>query len=437
MKSNAHIKFFSLRLIYLLLLADVGVLLWLILSHDFTLWLKLAVAGITCLLMWLLWIGVVRPRRMIQIGMELLSAQEANNRLAPVGQPEADRIARLFNTLMDRIHTERLRLREQNFFLGQLIKSSPMGVMILDFDYNITDLNPAFLKLSSLPATSGLIGTNLKDLPGQLGGLLNEMKDGDIRTIRLEDHTILRCYSLSFMECGFRRPFILLESLTEEVIQAQRSAYGKVIRLMAHEVNNSMTGISTLLEILSSYHKDDPELSEFITSVSERCGAMGRFIAAYADVVRLPDPSLKKINLSDFLSAQLPFLRSNSPYPVEAQWHEENLEIEADPDMLSQILVNIIKNSSEAIAETGREDGLISISAGCDRHRRCELIITDNGCGISPATAKDLFNPFFSTKPDGQGIGLTMVAEILRRHNASFTLRTESDGLTRFRIIFK
>lgn len=434
MKKLYH-RITSLPVIYILLVADVAILIWFALSYELEIWQKVLLIIITALLMWLLWKGVVQPRRMIQMGMELLSAQEANNRLAPVGQPDADLVAELFNTLMGRLHYERLRLREQNSFLDQLLQASPMGVALLDFDFHINLVNPAFLKLLSIPETEEIRGKLISDIPGNIAPQLIEMEDVTTRTIRCEDHTILRCYRLSFMESGFRRPFILLESLTEEVMLAERSAYGKVIRLMSHEVNNSMTGITTLLEVLAAYHKDDADLSGFITSVNDRCGAMSRFIGAYADVVRLPEPHTEKINLKEFIVSHLPFLRSNSPYPIETA-ELQNLEINADADMLSQVLVNIIKNSAEAIGETGREDGEITISIIEDEHHKPVLTIADNGSGISPDTAVNLFNPFFSTKPDGQGIGLTMVAEILRRHNARFSLRTYDDGITRFRILF-
>lgn len=163
---------------------------------------------------------------------------------------------------------------------------------------------------------------------------------------------------------------------------------------------------------------------------------MSRFIASYAEVVRLPDPQLKTLNLGEFVNAQLPFLKSNSGFPIECSIADGDLYIRADADMLSQVLVNIIKNSVEAIIEAGYPDGRIDISISHLPRNRKMLTVTDNGCGISPATEAGLFNPFFSTKPDGQGIGLTMVAEILRRHNAEFSLNTSPEGLTHFRIIF-
>lgn len=396
-------------------------------------WVSISLEGILFILLWL---GVVRPRRTVTRGLELLSSQETNNRLSPVGQPDADLIANLFNTLIERLHRERTRLREQESFLSQLISVSPMGVAIMDFDNRLTQVNPAFLKLIGVDARAEIEGRYLSDFSSPVAEKIAGMQDNEVLTIRNSHHNILRCTRLTFLDSGFRRPFILVENLTDEVLKAERATYGKVIRLMSHEVNNSMTGITTLLEILKTYHHEDSDLREFIESVSERCAAMSRFIASYAEVVRLPDPQLKTLNLGEFVNAQLPFLKSNSGFPIECSIADGDLYIRADADMLSQVLVNIIKNSVEAIIEAGYPDGRIDISISHLPRNRKMLTVTDNGCGISPATEAGLFNPFFSTKPDGQGIGLTMVAEILRRHNAEFSLNTSPEGLTHFRIIF-
>lgn len=426
----------GLKIIFTLTVLATAALAYCAVSSASGTVLTIILVCIVAILLWLLWRGFVKPRQMVHRGMELLSAQETNNRLALVNQPDADRIARLFNTLMERLHSERLRLREQNSFREQLIKASPMGIAMMDFDANITDVNPAFRKLAFIPDAFDPEGKKFSELPGHIAAQMSEMKDGEIKTIKFENR-VLRSYALSFMDSGFKRPFVLLESLTDEVINAERKAYDKVIRLMAHEVNNSMTGITTLLEVLSSYHKNDPEMSVFIESVSERCQSMRRFISAYADVVRLPEPVKKQIDLGKFISSQLPFLRSNSRNPIEYAEPEETLLICADADMLAQALVNIIKNSSEAIDATGREDGLIIISAERIPHEGCRITICDNGCGITDEIANELFNPFFTTKTAGQGIGLTTVAEILRRHDSHFSLRTDPDGLTHFRILLK
>lgn len=436
MNFRHRLKIPGSRLLFPLTLLSVTALGWFALraaSSDIP---TICLAIASPLLLLLMWQSVVRPRRIVTRGMELLSNQDSNNRLAHIGQSDADRVADLFNTLMTRLHDEQIRLREQESFLHLLIEASPMGVLMLDFDGLVSHYNPAFLRLAHISKSESIRRLPLKDLPSPLAPRISALADGEVQTFRMEDHSILRCSLQSFMERGFRRKFILLESLTREVIEAQRQAYGKVIRLMAHEVNNSMTGFITLLDLLGATHESDADLSEFIASVRDRCGSLGRFIGAYADVVRLPAPDRATLHPDRFLASQLPFLRSNTPYQLSLSTEGEIPPIQADADMLAQTLVNIVRNSSDAIRTAGKEDGHIAISVRPSGHGSVTITVADNGCGISPDTAAHLFSPFFSTKPEGQGIGLTMTAEILRRHDASFSLRTEADGLTRFRITF-
>lgn len=436
MSDNRWLKIPGSGVLFLLLTAACTALAWLAFDSGAHPTAATVIAAAIALLLPALWYVVVKPRRMVMHGMELLSGQETNNRLTLTGQQDADRIVSLFNTLMERLHQEQLRLREQNTFLHLLINASPMGIAILDFDGLCTDVNPAFIRLASLPDPNSATGLTVGSLPSPIARALGALADGETRTVRLDDTSILRCSRLSFVERGFRRPFILIESLTEEVMEARRQAYGKVIRLMSHEVNNSMTGIVTLLQILADVHCDDPEMSDCITSVSDRCDRLGRFIAAYADVVRLPDPILLHIDLCAFIDSQLPFLRSCTSCDIGISHPDTPLTVAIDADMMSQTLVNLIRNSTDAIRVADRSDGHIRISLDTMKDEGVQLTVTDNGCGISDEVASNLFTPFYSSKPDGQGIGLTMTAEILRRHNARFSLRTGNDGLTRFNIIF-
>lgn len=436
MKFRQRLKIPGSHLLFPLTLLSVLSLGWLAFRSAPTSITTICMAIASPLLLLLMWQSVVRPRRIVTRGIELLSGQDTNNRLAHTGQTDADRVADLFNTLMSRLHEEQIRLQEQESFLHLLIEASPMGVLMLDFDGLVSHYNPAFIRLAGIAKESPIHRLPLAKLPSPLAARLSAMTDGDVATFRMEDHSILRCTMQSFMERGFRRRFILLESLTREVMEAQRQAYGKVIRLMAHEVNNSMTGFITLLDLLGVTHESDADLSEFIRSVRDRCSSLGRFIGAYADVVRLPAPVPAPLRLDSFLTSQLPFLRSNTSWPLTLTVQGDIPSIRADADMLAQTLVNLIRNSSDAIRSAGHQDGRIEISLSPGTHGTVSLTVTDNGCGISPATADNLFSPFFSTKPEGQGIGLTMTAEILRRHDASFSLRTDPDGLTRFRILF-
>lgn len=382
-----------------------------------------------------LWHSVMCPARVVRNGMDLLRAQEYNNRLARVGQRDADLIVELFNKLMDRLHREHIRKHEQDKLLSLLIDASPMGMAMMDFDGHITMVNRAFLQMMNLSYNSQITGLTLQQLDGELGQAIAAVPKGKNMTVRLGDVRVYRIYRLWFMDSGFKRPFVLVESVTDEVIRAERGAYEKVIRLISHEVNNTMGGLGSVLELLGEIHADDSDIRETITSCRERCQGLTEFISSYADVVRLPKPNPVLCSLRAEVERLQPFLDTMIPPSVtfEMCYDDSTDTVYADRVMLEQVIVNIVKNACEAIMQNGTGDKIIVRTTGGQERK---LEIADNGQGITSEVAQRLFTPFFSTKPNGQGLGLTLVAEILRRHGCTFSLRTHHDGLTVFTALF-
>ena len=174
---------------------------------------------------------VVKPLDIIGNGMELLREQDFSSRLTPVGQKEADRIVLVFNRMMEQLKDERLRLREQNHFLDLLVSASPMGVVILTLDGHISMLNAAALRFLDYSSAEEVRGRLLCELASPLAEEIERIPKDTTETIRLSDSMIYRCSRLSFVDRGFSHPFILVESLTSEVVKAEKKAYEKVIRL--------------------------------------------------------------------------------------------------------------------------------------------------------------------------------------------------------------
>ncbi|MDE5877310.1 MAG: PAS domain-containing protein [Muribaculaceae bacterium] len=404
-------------------------------SETVPVWLIWASVFMCGLSIGALWHSVVRPARVVRNGMDLLRAQEYNNRLARVGQPDADHIAELFNKLMDRLHHEHIRKREQDKLLSLLIDASPMGIAMMDFDGHITMVNQTFLQMMRMDRNAQVKGLTLQEFDNELGQAIVSVPEGKSATVRLGDVRVYRIYRLWFMDSGFRRPFVLIESVTDEIIRAERGAYEKVIRLISHEVNNTMGGIGSVLELLEEIYADDKDIAETITSCRERCMGLTEFIGSYADVVRLPEPDLVQCSLSTDIERLRPFLDTMIPPSVTLELVHDggNDMIQADRVMLEQVIVNVVKNACEAITQSKTGDKIIIHTIG-GKERRLE--IADNGQGIAPEVTQRLFTPFFSTKPEGQGLGLTLVAEILRRHSCTFSLRTRSDGFTVFTVLF-
>ena len=378
---------------------------------------------------------VIKPLNSIAGGMDLLRAQDFSSRLAPVGQREADRIVQVFNRMMDQLKEERLRLREQNHFLDLLISVSPMGVIILTLDEKISMANKASLEFMDEGEEENLIGKSMNELNGTLAEELKRLPKGATETIRLSNSRIYRCSRLSFIDRGFAHPFYLIESLTADVMKAEKKAYEKVIRMIAHEVNNSVAGITSTLDTVNGALQtidDTEDLQEVMKVCIERSFSMSRFITNFADVVKIPEPQLEEVSLNERVISCKRFMENvcqSRDINLQMDLCKENPTVNIDTSLFEQVLINIIKNSAESIGEKG----CITIRTSASP---LMLEIGDTGQGISKETETMLFTPFFSTKPNGQGIGLIFIREVLMKHNCNFSLRTYPDGITRFRICF-
>ncbi|MDR1381212.1 MAG: PAS domain-containing protein [Tannerella sp.] len=393
-----------------------------------------ALIAVTAVFLAVFYFRIIKPLHIIGSGMDLLREQDFGSRLRRVGQPEADRIVEIFNRMMEQLKNERLHLREQNHFLDLLINASPLGVVILDPDGLILSANPAAYRLLGLPPADGLAGRPLDAIGNPLISELLKIETGRSQTVRLSDANIYKCTRSAFIDKGFRHPFYLVELLTEEVFKAEMKAYEKVIRMIAHEVNNTTAGITSTLDTLSSaLSEESDEVAEVLRIAIERCYSMNRFITNFADVVRIPEPEPRPLDLNAWLASVKRFIESicrDRNIRIVMELSATPPVVEIDGALFEQALVNIVKNAAESI---GHDGGDIFIRT-CSTPSRLE--IADTGRGIDRNTESRLFSPFFSTKPHGQGLGLIFIREVLLKHHCTFSLRTCPDGLTRFSILF-
>lgn len=376
---------------------------------------------------------IVKPLNSIGSGMELLREQDFSSRLSPVGQYEADRIVNVFNRMMEQLKNERLRLREQNNFLDLLIKASPMGVILTTLDEDLSELNPMAQKMLGV-RQEDVLGKKMNEIDSPLAAELANVPKGETATVRLNDSNIYRCTHSSFIDRGFQHPFFLIESLTDEVMKAEKKAYEKVIRMIAHEVNNTTAGITSTLDTVEqalSTEEGMDDICDVMRVCTERCFSMSRFITRFADVVKIPEPTLTPVDLNDLAFTCKRFMEgmcTDRNIKLHLEIDETLKEVKMDASLFEQVLVNIIKNAAESIEKDG-EIIVRTLSPAI-------VEVVDNGKGICKEVEAKLFSPFFSTKPNGQGIGLIFIREVLMRHGCTFSLRTYADGLTRFRILF-
>ena len=365
---------------------------------------------------------LIQPLSYLKEGINAIKDRDFSVKFLPTGKKEMDELIDVYNEMMDALREERTRQEEQHFFLEKLILTSPTGIVVLDYDHQIKQINP---KAKEILAEN----TDL---------FLNEIQSlhpGESKTMKIGLMNIYKVQKSNFIDRGFPRVFIMIEELTAEIFEAEKNAYGKVIRMMAHEVNNTVGPVNSILNVAlgtQSLWEDEQRgaLKNAINVAVERNHNLNLFMRNFADLVKLSPVNRISVNLNHLVLAVVDLFKIKAQQQgvsFELQLPENAFLINADALQLEQVVINIVKNAMESIGAQG------AIQIVIDPKAR-KLLMIDSGKGISPAHVEKLFSPFFSTKRDGQGIGLTLVREILLNHGYTFSLETIAPGKTVFTI---
>jgi len=378
------------------------------------------------------------PLRVVRSGADLLRESDFTSRFREVGHPELDPLIRVYNQMADHLREERIRSEEQEHFLQRIVTASPAGVLTLDLDGRISMANPAAGRLLG-DHPPDLIGRRLDELPTQLAGALVDLAEGPAAIIRLQGRRRVRCQVLTFMDRGFARRFLLLDELTEELHRTEKAAYEKLIRMVSHEVGNTAGAVGSLLESCLGYRDqlDPADRDDYASALSvalTRTGHLNRFVQDFADVVRLPKPHRVLQDLRPLIERTSALLHADCEQRgIRWEWAVEGDEflVQVDVVQMEQALVNVAKNAVEAVGSSG------SITACLDRlEGRVRFRLVDSGGGVPGEVQENLFTPFYTTKSGGQGIGLTLVQEILLGHGCEFSLENGEPGTAVFTILF-
>jgi len=378
----------------------------------------------------------LKPISAIGRSLNLLKEGDFNITMITTGNKDVDNIIDVYNSMIHRLREERLSVREKNHFLDLLIESSPLGIVMLDLDDRIIEINKSGLRCLGL-AQGSFNGKYLSELSSSLGPEIAKINYEEKQLLVLADGQKYLCRKLFFMDHGFKHPFYIIEEFTEEIRKAEREAYGKLIRMMAHEVNNTIGSVNSIMSSIQSnpesfIDSDREDVIRMLGIAIQRNYQMNRFMQNFSNVVKLPLPEKDKMDLNASVTLVLESFSSvlkEKRIDVEVSLEKSAPIISADRSQMEQVFTNIIKNSSEAIGS----DGQIRVST---KNNPLSVQFEDNGIGLSKEVSEKIFTPFFSTKPGGQGIGLTLVQEILTNHGFPFTFRNRETAGTEFIITF-
>ncbi|HEX8278152.1 MAG TPA: ATP-binding protein, partial [Segetibacter sp.] len=309
------------------------------------------------------------------------------------------------------------------------------GIIILDFDNKIYQLNPKAIQFLAVNEKS-IINKQVEEIDHPLMRQLSELQSGEAKTVSLNGVTTYKLQKSHFIDRGFPRVFVMMEELTVEILEAEKKAYGKVIRMMAHEVNNTIGPVNSILESTlkngQMLHEQNATLKNALHVAVERNHNLNVFMRNFADIVRLPPPSKRKIDLHKLIAnitALMSFKAGEKVIEFKYNLSERQITIFADEQQIEQALINIVKNAIEAIGQKG------TVTFTTTYHPT-QLIVSDTGKGVDVSIKEQIFSPFFSTKKDGQGVGLMLIREILINHHYKFSLNTVKPGKTDFAISF-
>ena len=325
------------------------------------------------------------------------------------------------NTLVETLRHQRLDALEATTLLRKVMAEIEVAVFTFDEERELKFVNRAGARLLAQNAERTL-GRRAEELG------LEDCLDGDApRVINTAFPGGVGRWEIrrsSFRQGGRPHELLVLSDLSQPLREEERQAFQRLIRVIGHEMNNSLAPIKSIAGSLESMLARDtmPEdwhddMQRGLAVIAARSDSLSRFTTAYARLAKLPAPRRDTVNVPE-LVRRIAGVETRLPIHVA---EGPDVQIRADPDQLEQLLINLVHNASDAALQTG---GAVTVGWKHDG-RGFELWIDDEGSGLT--NASNLFVPFFATKPGGSGIGLVLSRQIAEAHGGTLTLENRTD----------
>ena len=363
-----------------------------------------------------------------------------------------EELGKVFTEILQRFHSIRSNQEEELKYLKAMVEHIPVPLLSLHADQTVTLLNNGARRLFGNHQVNKL--ADIEVLSGDLIDHLAKISPGEQRLVHLEIDGMTQQLTISTTTITIgnkQEKLISLQDIKNELEGVQLQAWQDLVRVLTHEIMNSITPVASLAKTANDLITDlkqkvnhNPEISEelddvenAIATVSRRSDGLMNFVSSYRQLTRLPKPNKQTIKVQEILH--------NVQAVAAHDWHQNGVsltisinpsevEISVDKDMIEQVLINILKNAEQAVIQS--PEPAVKISASLNRRGHVMITIEDNGAGIEEEVASKIFVPFYTTKREGSGVGLALSRQIMIAHGGNIKLDRDFDQGARFILTF-
>lgn len=354
-------------------------------------------------------------------GFDCLQDGDFSISLAVEGPREQQELLNQFNIVIDKLRAERQTIYQRELLLDKMVNASTVVSVLLNNRQQIVYLNHAATKF--FDNDKELIGQEWQQAVANKELILSKLPKDHNAIITLQDaEGIEQNWLVSghdFKLHAAPHKLLLLKPITNELQAQETQVWKKVIRVINHELNNSIAPISSMCHsgTMLASKIENTQLDMVFTTISNRIQKLSEFINSYSRLARISLPKLATVNLVAMLK------QVQNLYSFEFRVDEKECKIQADASQLEQVIINLIKNANEAT----KSSGVVEVELK-QTGEQVVLVVRDNGPGMNQEQLRQAFLPSFSTKEGGSGIGLSICKEIVENHLGKIELQNRSTG---------
>lgn len=355
-----------------------------------------------------------------------------------------------FNRILDELRKAKTEKDAEHHHFINVIKNVPAGMISIDHKGKVQTFNEAAANLLDVRDLKNL--RDLNNVSEGLGHTMMKLESGDNRVFRIKVRNELLALLVKVVEFRIKDESIKLYSLqniTSELEEGEIEAWQKLIRVLSHEIVNSVSPISLLsYSLIQLMEKDGKQLDpkdvnrnlissslEGLKAIQKRSNGLKRFVESYKSITKIPEPNFVSVNIRELVQQVGLLMRKEleeGGIDFSFDITPKDLELTADEKLIEQVLINLIKNAIQAFKE--EEERSITVEA-YRVEANIRITITDNGPGILKEDLNNIFLPFFTTREDGSGIGLNLSKQIMRLHKGKLSVKSQP-GRTVFTMVF-